>query len=106
MGTSLVDALAIGALVVAVLILVVVLRKKPRRGEKFSARAAEVARGATEVFAPSCGAAAYSDYKSRVADADPVQFADVRGLWRARYGGDCDKSAGGSLHPDEVEKFI
>jgi hypothetical protein len=106
MGTSLVDALAVGALVVAIILLQYALQKKPDRGEKFSARAAEVARGATEVFAPSCGAAAYSDYKSRVADADPVQYADVRGLWRARYGGDCGKSAGGSLHPDEVEKFI
>ena len=101
------DAYAIGALVLAVIVLLVVIGRRRRRSrEHFSARAAEVARGATEVFAPSCGGAPYATYRDRVAGADPVQYADVRGLWRSRFGGDCAAGARGALHPDDVEPLV
>jgi hypothetical protein len=105
--TSMADAIAIASGVVSVIVLIVALRRRRSRPrEHFSARAAEVARGASEVFAPTCGSAPYAVYRDRVADADPVQYADVRGLWRERFGGDCAAAARGSLHPDDVERLV
>ena len=105
--SSTADALAIGVGVLAVVILTIALRRRQRRRrENFSARAAEVARGATEVFAPSCGSAPYAVYRDRVAGADPVQYADVRGLWRERFGSNCAAAASGALHPDDVEPLV
>lgn len=67
-----------------------------RAREKFaSKRAREVHSKAQEVFTENGADASYSDYKSKVPGADPVQYKDVRGLYK-----------GGSMTPENVEKVL
>jgi hypothetical protein len=64
--------------------------------EKFvSKQAKEVHDRAREVFQESGGDARYSDYKKKVPGADPVQYKDVRGLYKA-----------GAMTPESVQSVI
>lgn len=60
-----------------------------------SPKAQEVHDRAQEVFADGGGDARYSEYKKRVPGADPVQYSDVRRLFKA-----------GQMTPAEVERVI
>jgi hypothetical protein len=85
-------------LAIAVLVLIYLVAKcyRARRREKFaSQRAKEVHAKAQEVFAKGGGDARYSDYKQTVPDADPVQYNDVRKLYRE-----------GNLTPETVENVM
>ncbi len=66
------------------------------RGEGFaSRRALEVHDRARAAFEEGGGEARYSSFKNKVPGADPVLYADVRGLYRA-----------GRLTPEAVEKVL
>lgn len=73
--------------IVAVLAVTVVavaathLRNRSREG--FAAAPAEEVHAAAMALFTAQPDAKYSDYKTHVPGADPVQFADVRALWRA-----------------------
>ena len=63
-----------------------------------SPRAYEVCAQARELFAQSSGGGrvpTYSEYKTAVPAADPVQYADVRSLWEK-----------GDLSPRSVQKVL
>lgn len=60
-----------------------------------SARAHEVHNRAREVFAEGGADASYSDYKKKVPGADPVQYSDVRRLYRE-----------GQLTPGAIETIL
>lgn len=67
-----------------------------RRREGFvSPQAFEVAAQSRELFSKSDGKATYSEYKTSVAAADPVQYDAVKGLWKS-----------GKLTPKEVQKVL
>lgn len=64
--------------------------------ERFaSKRAQEIYDRAREVFAEGGDDAPYSNYKKKVPDADPVQYSDVRRLFRE-----------GKMSPYSVESVI
>ena len=55
-----------------------------RRQERFaSKKAREIHDRAREVFEEGGGDARYSDYKNRVPGADPVQYSDIRRLFKS-----------------------
>ena len=87
------ESLALGLLVVLLLLLVgSELRKETMTA---SPRARRVAAEARLVFDENRGRPAYQEYKKRVAEADPVQFDEVRELFRA-----------GALTPKQVEPLL
>lgn len=64
--------------------------------ERFaSRRALEIHSRAQEVFTEGGGDATYSDYKKKVPGADPVQYSDVRRLYRE-----------GRMTPSAVETIL
>jgi hypothetical protein len=81
----------VGATTVAVVVLLTVClvcyvarRLAAGRREGFSPeRVAEVYTGSRGVFDETGGKASYSEYKTRVPDADPVLYNDMRRLWKA-----------------------
>ena len=75
---SISNAIAVGAAVIIVAF--VATWYSGRRRETF-ATAPEVYQAARALFERN-GSATYSDYRVAVPGADPVQFADVRGLWK------------------------
>lgn len=73
----------------------VTIAKRVREGF-VSPQAYEVCSQSRELFAKSNGGApTYSEYKSAVIEADPVQYDSVKGLWK-----------NGKLTPSEVQKVL
>ncbi len=73
---------ALTALVVLVIWACRGLRFRGRAAEPFASKRAQlVTSQARRAFAGG-GDASYSVYKSMVAGAEPVQYADIRNLWR------------------------
>lgn len=68
---------------------------RDKRENFVSKKAREVHDRAREVFEEGGGDANYSKYKNRVPGADPVQYADVRRLFRE-----------GKLSPHNVEDVL
>lgn len=84
--------------VIAMLIvyyLIEFLARRSGRDGFASKRAHEVHDRAHEVFAEGGGDAPYSNYKENVPDADPVQYSDVRRLFKE-----------GNMTPDSVEGVL
>jgi hypothetical protein len=82
-------------IILAILIIWYVIRQCARskcEGFTVSARSREIQEKAKTVFDRTAGAATYTEYKSAVPSADPVQFSDTRSLW-----------AKGQLTPEKVE---
>lgn len=75
--------------------LVVFLSGKTHREKYVSRRAREVYDSAKVVFEEGGGDVRYSEYKNKVPGADPVQYSDIRRLFK-----------GGGLSPSNVEKVI
>lgn len=95
MGTYQTAVLAVViVLVLAYLARVLGLFRGGREGFA-SQRAREVHDRAKEVFDEGGGDAPYSKYRSRVPGADPVQYSDVRTLYR-----------GGGMTPEAVEGVL
>lgn len=89
------NAIYAAVIVVLVLILICAVRGGGFGRERFaSERAREVTRKAQELFTRN-GDVSYSNYKAAVPGADPVQFSDVRGLWK-----------GGRLTPEAVDRVL
>ena len=64
--------------------------------EKFASKQAHVIHdSARQIFEANGGDATYSQYKNTVPGADPVQYSDVRGLFRA-----------GKMTPTAVENVM
>jgi flagellar biosynthesis/type III secretory pathway M-ring protein FliF/YscJ len=83
-----ISAVQVALLVIVAAILVFYVARSLGRlrstREKFaSKRAHEVHKKAQEVFRDGGGDARYSDYKNKVPGADPVQYNDVRRLFKA-----------------------
>lgn len=76
------------AVIVALAIAVVWLLAGALRScgrEKFVSRTAmDVFTTAKPLFDKTEGGATYTDYKSRVKHADPVQYADLKKLWKEK----------------------
>lgn len=90
------DTIRVAILVIAVIVLVYLVSRLARRRETFASKQAhEVHDKAQEVFQKGGGDARYSEYKQTVPGADPVQYNDVRKLYR-----------GGNLTPDTVQQVI
>ena len=68
--------------VATVVVLVACVRAAADRERFVSGRAREVFDRAQRAFEEGGGDARYSDYKKRVPGADPVQYSDVRRLFR------------------------
>lgn len=89
------------ALLVIIVIFIILfvcrlLRSFRQKHEGFvSKRAQEVHDRAQEVFSEGGGDANYSSYKNKVPGADPVQYSDVRKLYRK-----------GKMTPQAVERVM
>ncbi len=85
----------VAASVALVCVLAYRLAKKSRREGFASDRAVGVFNAAKPLFDKANGAPPYSAYRIAVPDADPVQYEDLKALWKK-----------GALTPDQVEKYL
>lgn len=81
--------------VLIVVALIAVLKPCGGRGRFASRRAHEVHDKAQDLFQKSNGDATYTAYRGAVVGADPVQYSDVRALYRS-----------GQLTPQAVEDAL
>ena len=84
---------SVAAVVVFIIIIVLAGCMHSPCTEKFvTEKSIQVQKNAKQLFDSTSGRATYSQYKSSVPGADPVQFSDTRKLWAA-----------GNLTPEQVE---
>jgi len=94
--TRAISAVRVAFFVLVAAILTYYLCCLEKSRERFaSKRAQEVYSRAREVFEEGGGDARYSDYKKRVPGADPVQYSDVRRLFKE-----------GTMSPHTVESVM
>lgn len=75
--------LQIGALLVCVIVIIAFVARKYRdnRDKFVSERAQKVFDSAKPLFEATQGRPSYSEYKTKVPGADPVQYSDLKSLW-------------------------
>lgn len=76
------NVLQLAALVALIIIVAYVVRRKCMKDKFVSERAQQVFNGAKPLFEQTEGKPAYSAYKTHVPGADPVQYADLKKLWK------------------------
>ena len=99
-GPPVINAIEVALVVLIAIVLIYylcrfVVSMRPGHRDRFvSSQARVVAARAREVFADG-GGSQYTKYRAGVPDADPVQYSDVRRLWRE-----------GRLTPENVQDVL